>query len=150
MPGWTTTHTVTSTASPHAIWARLADVPNWPDWDHGVDWVRLDGPLAPGTKGTLKPDGGPRTPFTVTEVDPGRRMTDVSRLPLARLTFEHTIAPTPQGGATLTHHVTITGPLKALFARLIGRDIAADLPETMGRLVALAEADARAGERRAA
>jgi len=103
--------------------------------------VTVDGPLAVDTRGILKPVRGPATPFTFTEVTPDVGFTDVSRLPLARLTFTHRIEPTPTG-STFTHSVTITGPLSPLFARVVGRNVATGLPRAMRQLARLAETPA--------
>ena len=99
--------------------------------------------MAVGTRGRLKPKGGPTTTFEFTHVDPGRGFTDVTRLPLARLPlarleFAHRIDP-DENGTRFTHRVTITGPLSPLFARVVGRDVAAGLPGAMRALARLAE-----------
>jgi hypothetical protein len=91
-----------------------------------------------GGRGKLKPVKGPWMPFTFTEVTPDVGFTDVSRLPLARLTFTHHISPTT-AGSRITHGVSISGPLSPLFARVIGRTIAAGLPTAMQALARLAE-----------
>jgi len=139
MPTWTCRHTITAPARPQAIWARLADVERWPQWDHDVRWARLDGALARGTTGTLKPAGGPRSRFIVTRLEHQRRLTDETRLPLARMTFDHELEPIPEG-TRLTHRVTIAGPAAPLFGYLIGRRVRDGLPEAMRRLAALAAA----------
>jgi polyketide cyclase/dehydrase/lipid transport protein len=138
MPTWTHEHAVDTPASPEAAWAVLADVAAWPTWDHEVEHAQLDGPLERGVTGTLKPAGGPTTRFTVIESEAPRRMTDVTRLPLARLTFDHRYAPAPGGGTRLTHAVRIEGPLSPLFARIIGRRVVAGLPQAMAALAAKA------------
>ncbi|MGI8651390.1 MAG: hypothetical protein ACR2I7_01175 [Geodermatophilaceae bacterium] len=94
--------------------------------------------MAAGTCGILKPGQGPQDPFTFTAVVPGVGFTDVSRLPLARMTFSHRIDPTP-AGSRFTHKVVISGPLSRLFARVIGRNVAAGLPVSMQKLARLAE-----------
>lgn len=134
---WTFSHTETTAAAPAELWAHYADAVSWPAWDRETEAVTIDGPFAVGTTGTLKPVGGPRTRFVMTEVTPGRSFTDVARLPLARLTFGHRIEP-HDGGSRFTHTVTFTGPLAWFFRRVIGRGIAAGLPEAMRRLAALA------------
>ena len=135
---WSAEHTVHSPSAPEALWPLLADPRRWPEWDTGVERASLDGGLAAGARGSLKPRGAPTSRFVVTEVEPGRRLTDVTRLSLARMTFEHEWAPSPGGGTTLTHRVIIAGPLAGLFGRLIGARIARELPETMARLAAAA------------
>jgi uncharacterized protein YndB with AHSA1/START domain len=144
MPTWTFEHTVTTTAAPEDAWAVLAAVAQWPAWDHEIERAELDGPLTAGATGTLKPAGGPTTHFTVTVADAPHRLTDVTRLPLARLTFDHHYSAVPDGGARLTHAVRIDGPLTPLFARVIGRKIVAGMPQAMAALAARAEGRRRA------
>ncbi len=102
--------------------------------------VSLDGPFHEGTRGSLKPRTGPRTTFTITEVTPGRSFTDVSTLPFATLTFRHDISPSAEG-TSFTHAISITGPLAWLFGPLIGRALAADVPDAMRALAVLAAGD---------
>jgi len=135
---WTYAHTQTSSASPDRLWARYGDPTSWPEWDHEITSVTVDGPMAVGTRGKLKPVGGPAAAFTFTEVTPGAGFTDVTRLPLARLTFHHQIQ-VEATGCRFTHRASISGPLSPLFGRLIGRKIAAGLPSAMQALARLAE-----------
>ncbi len=135
---WTFEHTMTTTASPAELWARYAEPAMWPQWDQDLASVRMDAAMAVGARGTLKPKKGPATPFTFTDVTPNVGFTDVSRLPLAQLTFTHLIEPVPSG-SRFTHGVTITGPLSRFFGRLIGRKLAAGVPEAMRTLAHLAE-----------
>jgi len=140
---WTFEHTETTTATPAQLWARYADPPSWPEWDHEIAAVTVQGPMAVGTRGTLKPVKGPATTFTFSEVSREVGFTDVSRLPLARLTFSHLIEPTATG-CRFIHRVSISGPLSPLFARVIGRSVAAGLPVAMRELARLAETTAAA------
>lgn len=135
---WTFEHTETTRATPAQLWAHYADPASWPDWDHATEAVTVEGPMAVDVRGTLKPVNGPATPFTFTEVTPGVSFTDVSRLPLARLTFSHRIEPTGEG-CRFTHRVVIRGMLSPLFALVIGRNVAAELPSSMRALARLAE-----------
>lgn len=135
---WRFEHTETTAASPERLWRRYEDPSRWPEWDGGTESVTTEGPMAVGTRGRLKPRGGPMASFVFTEVVPGQRFTDVTKLPLARLTFAHRIEPDGTG-SRFTHTVTIQGPLSALFARVIGRTIAAELPEAMRTLARLAQ-----------
>ena len=69
-------HTVQTTASPAAIWKLWADVSNWNSWDHGLEYSKIDGPFQKGTRGTLKPKGGPIVQTVLTEVTPLKSFTD--------------------------------------------------------------------------
>ena len=134
---WTCEHAVTTNATPAQVWARYADPRTWPEWDAATERVTLQGPLAVGSRGTLKAVGGPTTRFTLTEVVPETGFTTVTRLPLARLVFRHQIEATATG-SHLTHAVTISGPLSSLFGRVIGTSLARDLPGAMNALARLA------------
>ncbi|MBA3369429.1 MAG: SRPBCC family protein [Geodermatophilaceae bacterium] len=137
---WTFEHTETTSATPAQLWARYADPITWAEWDHEIAVVTVQGPMAPGSCGTLKPVKGPPTRFRFTEVIPEVGFTDVSRLPFARMTFAHLIEAIP-GGSRFLHRVTITGPLSPLFARVIGTKVAHGLPVAMQALARLAESN---------
>lgn len=140
---WTFEHTETTSAAPAQLWSRYEDPTTWPEWDHEIAAVTVHGPMAVGTRGTLKPVKGPAMTFTFSEVIGEVGFTDVSRLPLARLTFSHLIEQTATG-SRFSHRVSISGPLSPVFARVIGKRIAAGLPGAMRELARLAETTAAA------
>jgi uncharacterized protein YndB with AHSA1/START domain len=142
---WPIEHTIHTTAAPEAVWRLWEDVPAWPQWDEGLDEISLEGPFAVGARGRIKPTGGPAWPFTLIEVDPGRAFTDETRLPLCQLRFAHTLAPAADGTTAVTLRVSFHGPLRPLFQRVIGKDIARELASQMQRLVDVAEGQ-EAGE----
>jgi hypothetical protein len=139
MNTWTTQHTEKTTAEPSAVWGLWSDVATWPKWDHGLEDVSIDGAFAPGAKGRLKPAGGPRVKFTVLAVEPGRGFSDETKLPLARMRFDHEVTEDGEGATLVTHRVTISGPLTPLWSRVIGRGIERDLPQTLRTLAEHAE-----------
>src|SRR5712664_1342161 len=51
---WTYEHSIETDASPESIWPLYSDVPAWPRWDQGLEWVTLSGPFAAGSTGSLK------------------------------------------------------------------------------------------------
>jgi len=135
---WEFQHAETTTATPRQLWQRYREPATWPEWDNQLEAVTFDGEFRVGATGTLKPVGGPRTTFRMTEVSEDVSFTDVSRLPLARMRFDHWIEA--DGDRTrFVHRISITGALSALFARVIGRRAAAELPAAMRALAALAE-----------
>lgn len=78
----------------------------------------------------MKPRSGPKAHIRIVEVRPRTSFTVESRLPLCRLMFGHELKA--DGGETqATHWVRFVGPLGFLFRRLVGRQIAAALPDTM-------------------
>lgn len=135
---WTFQHTETTTATPEQLWQLYQDPTTWPEWDHQLEDVTVDGPFETGSTGTIKPVGGPRTKFRMVEVTEKVSFTDVTRLPLGKMRFDHWIEP-GVSDTSFVHRVTITGPLTPLFARVIGRKVADDLPAAMRTLAARAE-----------
>ena len=135
---WHVEHTEHTSAPPQAVWSLWSDVATWPEWDEGVREAALEGPFASGTRGRLKPRSGPSVSFTLADVEPNARFATEARLPLARMRFDH--RANRDGERTrVTHSVEISGPLGPLFARLIGRGAARDLPQAVRGVVARAE-----------
>lgn len=130
-----------STAPPSYFFARWADMATWPVWNTDTEWVRLDGPFATGSTGQLKPKGGPKVRFTVSELT-DRSFVDVSRLVGARLTFEHAIDSTPAGGSAVRVAISISGPLARVWNAILGKGLRSSVQADLDRLVATAEADA--------
>ena len=128
-------------ATPARVFALWADAAGWPRWDPDLETASLDGPFARGSRGTLKPRGGPRTRIELVDVVEPESFTAVSRLPGCRMVFEHRVSSLP-GGCRVTHAVRFEGPLAFAFRRLIGPSIRRGLPGTMNGLKAAAEADA--------
>ena len=135
---------VSSSAPPAAFFDRWADMATWPEWNLDTEWVRLDGPFTQGGTGTLKPKGGPQVRFEITELVTNRRFVDVSTLFGAKLTFDHKIDERPEGGSDIQVTVTMTGPLRALWTLILGKDVASSVEPDLQRLAGLAERLSRA------
>jgi hypothetical protein len=136
---WPVEHTEITTATPQTVWSLWEAVPRWTEWDEGLDEISLDGPFVVGTPGKIKPTGGPRFPFTLVDVDTGRRFTDETKLPLCRLRFAHVLTATADGRTAITVTVSFHGLLRPLFQRVIGKDIARELAGQTERLARAAE-----------
>jgi hypothetical protein len=143
---WSHEHTVETEAPAEAIWRLWSDVSTWSSWDDDIEWARLDGQFAVGSRGKLKPKGVPAGGFKLVAVNPGVSYTVEQRLPLARLRFEHEVTEAGEGPTRFTHRVTVDGPLAALFARLFGRRMKANFPTVMRHLAEAASASAQAGD----
>ncbi len=127
---------VVTTASPDQIFARWADMATWPEWNSDTEWVRLDGPFATGSTGTLKPKGGPKVPFVIASVVPGREFVDVSKLFGARLTFAHTVERT-DAGCDVAVTISMSGPMAWFWTKVLGKGLR---DSVQGDLTALAAA----------
>lgn len=130
---WTRTHTQLTSATEEQLWRRWTTAAYWPQDDPGVQWVRFDGEVRDGTTGTLKSHGAPASKLTFTRVVERKYMDFEIRLPLATMTITHTMEPVGDALAC-THGVTISGPLTPVYARLVGRKLAAGLPDVVGQV----------------
>ena len=96
------------------VWARLVDLERAPAWMAGVDRLRVQGPVAPGTEVVFTARGKERT-STITAVDPGRSLT--LRSVQGGVTADYTYACTRQGAGTrvgLVAETRMTGPVRLL------------------------------------
>ena len=135
---WTTEVSRITTATKGQIWKLWADVPNWNVWDREVETSELFGQFQKGSKGILKPTGGPKTKFEMTECTNFKSFTDRSFLTLCKMDFIHTMTETKDGLA-ITHKVVITGFMTFLFSKVIGSKIKVGLPIAVEKLIELAE-----------
>lgn len=135
---WSTETIQKTTASKKEIWALWSDTQNWNVWDHGVEYVTLDGPFHAGSRGVLKPVGGPKVAFVIQSATPDAGFTDRSSLPFCNLDFIHSITETPSG-LEISHKAVFTGPLSFFFRRVIGNGIAKDMPVAVAKLISIAE-----------
>lgn len=142
---WSHHAEIPTTASAAQVWQVWSDPATWPRWDAGLEAVVLDGPFAAGTCGRLTPKGGPAVRFTILAAQPGQGFHDRSFLPLTRLDFIHRYQPAGADGtpARISHRVEMRGALTPLFRRVIGRDIARTLPDTLRALAQVAESGGR-------
>jgi hypothetical protein len=135
---WTTEVSRKTTATKEQIWKLWEDVPNWNVWDKEVEISELFGQFQTGTKGVLKPAGGPKTKFEMTECTNFKSFTDRSFLPLCKMDFIHTMTDT-KDELVITHKIIMTGFMTFLFSRIIGNKIKVGLPVAVEKLIELAE-----------
>jgi hypothetical protein len=129
-----------TTANPDAIWQRWVNVSSWPEQDNGMEAVRLDGPLAVGTKIIMKPKGSKETGSTITVLDHQNfRFTSEAKIPFGYLRFEHEIPVHESGKTEFLHRVTIKGPLTPILRKVFADKMVADLPEMLSNIARLAE-----------
>lgn len=136
---WKFEQSIETTAAPESVWQLWSDVATWPTWDHGVTKVELNGPFKVDTTARLQLDGKRWIKFQLTEVTANKSFTDVTKLPLAKMSFSHHLSETPEGKTLITHVVEIDGLLTPLFKRVIGREIEQGLPGTLRKLAKEAE-----------
>jgi hypothetical protein len=135
---WTTEVSRKTTATKEQIWELWADVANWNIWDKEVEKSELFGQFRIGTKGVLKPVGGPKTTFEMIECTNFKSFTDRSFLPFCQMDFIHTMT-TIEDELEITHKVVMTGFMTFVFSKIIGIKIGKGLPIAVEKLIELAE-----------
>ncbi len=134
---WHAEHTLETTAPPEAIWRCWADPATWTDWDAGLDWVRMAGPLKPGNGGTLKRQGASSLVFTIAQVEEGRSFTLVARRAFSSLCLVHRLEPSPLG-TRVTHRLEVKGPMAWWYHLTQGRRFRESLPPAVRMLARMA------------
>ncbi|KXK15126.1 MAG: Polyketide cyclase / dehydrase and lipid transport [Chloroflexi bacterium OLB14] len=135
---WTAEHTIVTDVSKEAIWKVWKDIENWKQWDEGLEWCRFNGEFKTGVSYTLKPKGGSEVQSTISECEPLKKFSDVTKLPLAKLEFVHELNE-EKDGLHVTHRVVISGLLSFFFAQVIGKDTARNFPKTISNLIRVAK-----------
>lgn len=135
---WTIEVSRKTTAKKEIIWKLWTDVPNWNIWDAEVETAELFGQFQTGTKGILKPKGGPKAKFEMIECTNLKSFTDRSFLPLCKMDFIHSMTET-NNGLEITHKIEMTGFMTFLFSKVIGNKIKVGLPIAVDNLINLAE-----------
>jgi uncharacterized membrane protein len=115
--------TVTIDAPPAKVWALLVDIESWPSWTRSVDTATRgeSGPLAVGSTATVKQPKLPASRWVVTELEPERNFTWVSKAPGVTSTGTHRVEPAPSGGSVVTLTLAQSGPLAWLVGLAGGR-----------------------------
>lgn len=137
---WTLSHSETTTATLEAIWQQWSNVGNWPTEDRNLKTAELEGSFEVGGKIIMQPTKGPKSSVTITEMVTGKSYSTQGNIPLGKLIFSHTVQKTSDEKTSFTHTITVTGPLRKLFVKLVVQKLADDLPVKMQNIARLAEA----------
>ena len=105
-------------ARPQVVWNVLADVERWPEWTatmRSVRWIGTDR-LAVGARAQIAQPKLPGAVWEVTELDPGKSFTWVSRRTGVTVAATHVVGTDDAGWTGVELTVETTGAL----ARLAG------------------------------
>ena len=128
-------HTVTTSATPAAVWALWSHPATWHSWDPAVESVAFEGHFAEGAAGQMVLNGGIEVPVKLEIVEPGARYLDRLEVGGLRIHIDHVVKDCAEG-AEVTVSTFVTGP----GAEDIGPMVTADAPKAMDALCAMAEA----------
>ena len=107
-----------TTAKKEQIWDLWADVAHWNRWDSTVERSELYGDFSVGSKGAVKPVGGPKYKFVIADCKPLETFTNRSYLPLCKADFMLILDET-QDGLLITYKVEMTGFLTFFFSMIM-------------------------------
>ena len=127
-------HAVTCPVHRGFAWSFWTDVDNWAVVDPAVEWVKLEGPFAAGTKGRTKSVGMDVNEWTISEVDEGERAVIRIQAPGAVVSFEWVFADTPEGGTKIVQKVKLEGERAGDYAEGM-RQLEQGIPVGMEKLV---------------
>lgn len=136
---WEYEHRAATTASRERVWALWADVPGWMAWNADLSAVELRGPFAAGSTIAMTTGSGDVIEVRVAEIVEGESFVD--RAELYGLVFRtvHRMEATADGRTEIVYRMEITGDAADEVGPQVGPGIVADWPETVARLVKLAE-----------
>ena len=100
------------------VWSVYSDVEHWPDWTASVTTVALSpaGPLAVGSRATIKQPRLPKVEWTVTALDAGREWVWENRSPGAVSVAAHSVRALDDGRT----HVELWIDQRGVVGRAIG------------------------------
>jgi hypothetical protein len=133
---WEFEQTVETAANRAFAWSFWTDVSNWA-FDTSIEWVRLEGPFASGTKGATKSPGLALVHWTLRDVRAEEGATVEMPLAEARLEFQWTFQETVEGGTRITQRVTLAGPGADIFVEQAAKEFERGIPEGMRKLATL-------------
>ena len=136
-------HALTAPVDPATVWQHWVDVDQWPDYFPGLKTAKLNGPVAVGAVGLVKPNRGGRWSFRIAQVDRTKKRFAIERkLLLTTLRFSFALdRPEDIEGAdtdepplpatpdvwTATYRVELKGALAAVYERTAARPIVRQL-----------------------
>lgn len=136
---WTTNYEQTTAAAPAAVWGALEKLHSGTPLGPNSDTFELHGPFAVGTTLTITPQGQEPMRSTIVALVPNATYADRTVFGDLELTFRHDLAPTADGGTTVTHTLVIDGPGSDDAGPKLGPQISGDFPVAMVELLAAAE-----------
>lgn len=136
---WTTNYEQTTAASPSAVWGALEKLHSGTPLGPASDAFELHGPFAVGTTLTITPQGQEPMQSTIVALVPNAVYADRTVFGELQLTFRHDLAPTADGGTTVTHTLVIDGPGSDEVGPELGPQISGDFPVAMAELLFAAE-----------
>ena len=136
---WEYEHSIETDAAPEALWARLADVATWAEWNPDTERAELDGPFAAGSRITMTPRGEEPVLLRLEEVRENETFVDIAEFGGVEIRTMHRLERLSGNRTRITYQTEISGPAADELGPQVGPAITADFPETMAALVRAAK-----------
>lgn len=138
---WTKTHSKIYTGiQKDSVWRLWTDVNNWSTWHEDLDYCKMEGAFTVGNHFKLKPKGSPAVKIELVEIEEGKKFTDCTTFPGAKMYDTHELEETDQG-LRLLNTLVVTGPLRWIWVKLVAQKVASTVPQQMDALVKLARGE---------
>lgn len=137
-------YSTAAAVDPQAVWDRWTRIDAWPVDSPNIIRARLNGPVAQGAVGWVKPRRGPRFSFRIVEAD---RMAGhffieakpfLGTIAVDRLLARADVDDEGRQLWTLTHRVIFRGPMGRFWNKTIGRTLPDTLPGVVENVAAIA------------
>jgi uncharacterized protein YndB with AHSA1/START domain len=136
---WQHEHEAKTSATADAVWQHWSDMPQWPQWNDGIEKITVDGPFEVGTTFTMTPPGDDPIRLCLVEIVPGELFTDEMDGGDFVVRTEHRLQKAADGGTRIIYRTQISGPAADQVGPELGPAITADFPEVLAALIKLAE-----------
>ena len=114
----TSADAITIDRPPDVVWKVYSDVARWPEWTASVTSAELDppGPLAVGSKASIKQPRLPSVEWTVSALEPNRSWIWENIAPGAKTVAAHVLTPLDDGRT----HVDLSIDQRGVIGRPVG------------------------------
>jgi len=119
------------------VWGVLSGLERWPEWNRNIAWIRVEGPVRPGTRFVWKA-GGSRISSRLEEVVPPNRIAWSGRMLGVRAVHVWDLAA-EDGGTRVRTEESFEGPVAWLLRGLMRKVLARALEQGLNALKAEAE-----------
>lgn len=131
-------HSMPTTADAGDIWKVWMDVPNWKNWDTGLQDADLEGAMKLGAVGSITSLEGRKVKFKVVAFEQGKSYTYKSNLPLGGLYVKRYLEE-KNGQTYFTHRVWFKGLTAGIFAKQFGPKFREMLPGVLENINEIAQ-----------
>jgi uncharacterized protein YndB with AHSA1/START domain len=136
---WEYEHSVETSAPAEAVWEHWSDMEAWPQWNDGIESIKINGPFAVGTTFTMTPPGDEPISMRLTEIVEGELFTDEADGGEFVVRTVHRLEPAGGGRTRIIYRTEITGAAADQIGPEVGPAITADFPQVLAALAARAE-----------